>query len=182
MDLSESSGSSVSCPKTDGRGGSKDFLRERQELMALHPYYLVNFLLPSQTHLISPLRQNMQSLSVLAILLLGASSDGSSMVAAFSPSSANKISRIRTRTGTSTSTSNAIDRPSSTTLYLEDHIADLIDRELVRVGKLKEWEAEFAGTWCGCVVTQKHTYLMHWLDNWSLLSCLLNKIFHLCQQ
>ena len=89
----------------------------------------------------------MQSLSVLAILLLGSSSDSISMVAAFSPSSANanKISRIRTRTGTSTSTSNAIDRPSSTTLYLEDHIADLIDRELVRVGKLKEWEAEFAG-------------------------------------
>ena len=30
--------------------------------------------------------------------------------------------------------------------------------------------------------TQEHAYLMHWLDNWSLLSCLLNKIFHLCQQ
>ena len=95
----------------------------------------------------------MQPLSILSILLLGASSDGSSTVAAFSPSSAaNKISRIRTRTGTSTSTSDAIDnKPSSTTLYLEDHIADLIDRELVRVGKLKEWEAEFTGT-CSVVV------------------------------
>ena len=91
----------------------------------------------------------MQSLSVLAILLLGASHDGSSVVSAFSSSSANKINRIRTRTGTSTSTSNAIDgKPSSTTLFLEDHIADLIDRELVRVGKLKEWEAEFTGEWC----------------------------------
>lgn len=89
----------------------------------------------------------MQSLSVLAILLLGAPSGSSSMVSAFSPSScsANKINRIRTRTGTSTSTSNAMDKPSSTALFLEDHIADLIDGELVRVGKLKEWEAEFTG-------------------------------------
>lgn len=38
-----------------------------------------------------------------------------------------------------------MDKPSSTALFLEDHIADLIDGELVRVGKLKEWEAEFTG-------------------------------------
>ena len=105
----------------------------------------------------------MQSLSVLAILLLGASHDGSSVVSAFSSSSANKINRIRTRTGTSTSTSNAIVKPSSTTLFLEDHIADLIDRELVRVGKLKEWEAEFTGEWCWLIRlhTPKHAHLTH---------------------
>mmetsp|Transcript_38639 Transcript_38639/g.83950 ORF Transcript_38639/g.83950 Transcript_38639/m.83950 type:complete len:212 (-) Transcript_38639:155-790(-) len=34
-------------------------------------------------------------------------------------------------------------RPTPTALYLEDHIADLIDSELVRVGKLKEWEREW---------------------------------------
>ena len=109
----------------------------------------------------------MQSLSVLAILLLGASHDGSPGVSAFSPASstaANKINRIRTRTGTSTSTSNAIDgKPSSTALFLEDHIADLIDRELVRVGKLKEWEAEFTGEWCWLIRlhTPKHAHLTH---------------------
>mmetsp|Transcript_22369 Transcript_22369/g.64208 ORF Transcript_22369/g.64208 Transcript_22369/m.64208 type:complete len:207 (-) Transcript_22369:208-828(-) len=82
----------------------------------------------------------MQSLSLPVLLLLGATS--SSDVSAFGPPppSANKIgTRVRTRT----STSEAKPKPSSTTLYLEDRIADLIDGELVRVGKLKEWEAEF---------------------------------------
>ena len=92
----------------------------------------------------------MQPLSLLALLVLGASTDTSIVVSAFGPTpSNNKIGMRRTRatrTGTSTSNSNSnSNKPSSTTLYLEDHIAELIDGELIRIGKLKEWEVEFTG-------------------------------------
>ena len=87
----------------------------------------------------------MQPLSLLALLVLGASTDTSIVVSAFSPTPSNKIGRTGTGTSSSsTSTSNS-NKPSSTTLYLEDHIAELIDGELIRIGKLKEWEAEFTG-------------------------------------
>lgn len=81
----------------------------------------------------------MQPLPLLALLVLGASTDTSIVVSAFAPTPSNKIGM---RTSTSTSNSN---KPSSTTLYLEDHIAELIDGELIRIGKLKEWEVEFTG-------------------------------------
>ena len=93
----------------------------------------------------------MQPLSLLALLVLGASTDTSIVVSAFGPTPSNKIGMRRTRatrtgTGTSTYTSNSnSNKPSSTTLYLEDHIAELIDGELIRIGKLKEWEVEFTG-------------------------------------
>lgn len=95
----------------------------------------------------------MQPLSLLALLVLGASTDTSIVVSAFGPTPSNKIGMRRTRatrtgTGTSTSTSTSTsnsNKPSSTTLYLEDHIAELIDGELIRIGKLKEWEVEFTG-------------------------------------
>lgn len=91
----------------------------------------------------------MQPLPLLALLVLGASTDTSIVVSAFGPTPSNKIGMrrtwaTRTGTGTSTSTSNS-NKPSSTTLYLEDHIAELIDGELIRIGKLKEWEVEFTG-------------------------------------
>ena len=84
----------------------------------------------------------MQPLSLLALLVLGgASTDTFIVVSAFGTTPSSKIGR----TGTGTSTSSTSNKPSSTTLYLEDHIAELIDGELIRIGKLEEWEAEFTG-------------------------------------
>lgn len=73
-------------------------------------------------------------LSAAHVSAFGTSTFGSSSVQRTS-------SKIRSR---STSTSHVTPtRPTTTTLFLEDHIADLIDSELVRVGKLKEWEREW---------------------------------------
>ena len=72
-----------------------------------------------------------------------------SLLACFSAapvSSAFGIQRTSRITSTSHGTlgpTRSSTRPTTTTLYLEDHIADLIDSELVRVGKLEEWEREW---------------------------------------
>jgi len=96
----------------------------------------------------------MYSSTLLVLVLLGAASSDA-VVSAFGPAAlANSHNRVhvRTRTGTGAGTTTSTSRqqqqpepPSSTALFLEDRIAALIDGELVREGRLKEWEAEFAG-------------------------------------
>lgn len=82
-------------------------------------------------------------MKAVAISLLACiSADPSAVASAFGI----QTSTIRAARFASTShdtTSTRSTRPTSTTLYLEDHIADLIDTELVRVGKLQEWEREW---------------------------------------
>ena len=86
----------------------------------------------------------MYSSQLLALVLLGAASSDT-VVSAFGPAAANGNNRIHVRTRTGTRTTTSTSQPSATTLFLEDRIAALIDGELVREGRLKEWEAEFAG-------------------------------------
>jgi hypothetical protein len=87
---------------------------------------------------------NMYSSTLLALVLLGAASSDT-VVSAFGPAAANSHNRIHVRTRTGTRTTTSTSQPSPTALFLEDRIAALIDGELVREGRLKEWEAEFAG-------------------------------------
>jgi hypothetical protein len=84
----------------------------------------------------------MYSSKLLTLVLLGAAS--SDTVSAFGPAAANNNNRIHVRTRTGTRTTTSTSQPSPTALFLEDRIAALIDGELVREGRLKEWEAEFA--------------------------------------